>query len=180
MVAAALVVVPALAVACSSDGSDGGSGASTSVDPVTDGSSGGSSPAGPDATVVEVPTTPTTEAVEGPTLSGEIGNADGSKVEISFVRTDGAMRNLTIRGLAVDCYSTEGSDDLPTQTVDLVLPEVEVAADGSVEHTDPSNPWQPAVRGRFEADGRFLGNIFLNLEADGKVCGGDVPLDLAP
>lgn len=181
--AVALVVAPSVIVACSSDGSDGATGGSTTVDPVTDVSSGGSSVSGPDGTdttTVEVPTTPTTEAVQGKVFTGTLGNEDGTGVELSFVRTDGAIRNLTIRGLEVSCYDTGAADDVPTEVVDIVLPEVAVAADGSVEHTDPSNPWQPALQGSFDAEGRFLGNLFLNREADGKVCGGDVPLDLAP
>lgn len=166
------------AVACSRDRSsgEGASGSTTTGVGSKPTGSGASTPQ--DAAVTDV--TPTTEAVRGETFSGKVGGDTGDDVEVGFVRTEAAMRNLAIRGLEVRCLPDSPTGKESTMKVDLIFPTVAVRSDGWVDFTDPKHPWQPAISGSFNKQGRFVGSLFLNRKVDGRTCGGDYPLDLAP
>lgn len=181
MAAVAILVSPGLVMAaCSKDG-DGSSSTTRPSDGGTgNGSKGGNGDEGgrgSDDSIPEVPTTPTTEAVSGQEFSPA---GQGDYLKVSFVRTDEALRNLAIRGIEVTCLAKDASGDRSTMTIDLVFPSVPVASDGTVQYTEPDNPWRPAVSGEFNDEGHFVGNLFLNRQTKAHTCGGDFPLDLAP
>ena len=181
MAAVAILVSPGLVfAACSKDhdkSANDGTTTTRASDPDSGGGNGATRRPASTTSNPEVPTTPTTEAVSGQVFSPA---GQGDYLKVSFVRTDGAMRNLAIRGIEVTCLAKDASGDESKMKIDMVFPSVPVASDGQVEYTEPDNPWHPAVSGEFNKQGHFVGNLFLNFQTKVHACGGDFPLDLAP
>ena len=115
--------------------------------------------------------TTTTEVVTGESFGGAIdGQAAG--IDISFTKADGAIRNFTVRNLDIQCLPLDDGE-ATTRTIDVVLDQVPVGADGMVDYTDEDADFAPQLSGSFADDGRFIGGLYLSQEVDGSVCGGE-------
>lgn len=178
--AIALAVVAALAVGgCSkSDDAAGPNATSTTTKgrPAATTTTGGPSkttaPGGPTGTTTPSgPATPTTLAPGERPFAGSLDGRPDTAV--TFVRGDG-LRDFEAKGIEVTCNRTDNKGGPTTRTVDVKLPEVPVAADGSVDFTAEKAPYSPQLQGSFDARGRFLGGLYLSGQSDGEVCGAEV------
>ena len=168
-----LLLVVALAVgvaACSDDGDDGAAESITSTVPTTvDGTTGG-----PTATTGGVTTSePEGELVPEPGETVFEGSVSGAADEaaVSFARSDRALRAFSVRGLAVTCNPLEGLADPETRTIDVVIDEVPLAADGTV-FFNGTDGYHPQLEGAFSGD-RFSGGLLVAYDDGGLRCAGE-------
>jgi hypothetical protein len=187
-VAAGLAVVLLAAAGCSSGdsgggGTGGGGGATTTT---TRASSTGAttttpgSTAGPTSTTLGARTNTTTSpAATDPANASYQGKVDGRDATVTFTRVDGAIRNLTISSLTLDCLPT-GTGQPTTRKVSVALPRVPQLPSGVVEFTAKGEPYSPSITGTFTSDGTFAATVLFSGARTGYACGGEFPFTASP
>lgn len=116
---------------------------------------------------------PTTEPLPDDAVVYEVTLDGQDGASITFGELDGVIPSFTLTGLAVECYPLEGGDDVPSRTVAVTMTDIEVSPEGFVDHGEPDQPWSPLLVGTFTPDGEFAGNLEVNRQVDGAVCGGE-------
>lgn len=174
----ALVLVVGIGLAsCSNSSSDGAApkakGPTTTAAPGSTAGGGANGKATTTSGLAKTPSSTTTPKVE-PGEKAFTGEVPGQSTDaaISFVRGTDTIRSFAVQGLVVTCRPLKGYAEERTETIDIAIPNVAVAADGTVDYVGKEK-YLPKLVGNFTAQGRFSGGLTISYEQDGWVCGGE-------